>query len=613
MKIRISILILILCIITGFSSCVDFLDQTPDAVALSEEQIFTDYDKSQQFIDQLLVRYTYFDDIEITGENGQQTFTGSGFFGKTSYGLRERMTDNCIANQQYAWHIINKFRNSDFQTITNQYWAEGGIPRFITNWKGIRVCNLAIANVSRIKNATDEQKSSILGMAYFCRAHFYFMLLQGWGGMPWITKPMDPEQNMDLPRDSYVVTAQKIAATFDTAAIYLPLVVNDVDWGRPSKMAALACKAKALIWAASPYANPDNNQKLWQDAAVACAQAIDVAEKSGYYRLVDMNNFKQLFFDVNDEALHENLWGRFYNNFRFASSSYWSGIKSKEFGSGSYGAESVTENLAQCYSWSNGEPVDPATTEYATNPFYGDGVTHTGRDPRFYQTILFNGATTPQVAAAGRKVEIWNKAFNNVGAKELVVGSNYVAVNGYTMTGYYNWKFYSNAFVTHGYVNIMWNFLRLADLYLYYAEAANRAWGPTAPPQGVPGFTMTAVESLNKIRIRAKMPVYDNSKPWLTIGSANQFEKIIRNETRIENAFESKRFYDLRRWKTMLDPENQIMKGLYIERTANNAFRYSVVLLSDNLNMHLMDRNYLFKINPTNTYLGPNFKQNPGW
>ena len=88
MKNKISKLIFSLCIIAGFSSCVKFLDQTPDAVAFSDDQIFTDYTKSQQFIDQLLVRFTYLDDMEIAGEAGQPTYASTGFFGKTGYGLR---------------------------------------------------------------------------------------------------------------------------------------------------------------------------------------------------------------------------------------------------------------------------------------------------------------------------------------------------------------------------------------------------------------------------------------------------------------------------------------------------------------------------------------------
>lgn len=610
MKILIVKLVFFVTILIGISSCKKFLNQVPDSVAFTDDQIFTDYTQSQKFVDQLLIPGWYFDDNNIL--NGASL---NNFFGKAVYGLREKISDNIIPNQQYNWISGNALRQGNgFQTNgATPYWNESDYQRFAAFWKAIRAANLSIANIGRLTNATDAQKAAILGEAYFLRGHFYFTLLQGWGGMPWVNKPLDPEQNFDLPRDTYTVTAQKIATSFDSAALYLPLVVTDANWGKPSGMAALAYKAKALIWAACPFANPGNDQKLWQDAAVASAQAIDAAEKSGYYHLVDISNWKNMFVDVNPEALHEVLFGRLVNQ-PFSFGPYYTCPKSVAFGSNSVGCESPTENLAQCYAWNNGEPVDPNSAEYKSKPFTGDGVTHTGRDPRFNLSIMYNGSSVPAVQKLNRTVEIWNaSSYNGVGASELAInGGNPVA--GWTFTGYYNNKLYADAMPTHGITYIMWNYIRLADLYLYYAEAANRAWGPTAAPQGTGTYTGTAVQALNKVRARANMPAYDNSKPWLTIGTTDQFEKVVRNETRVENAFEDKRFYDLRRWNLMTDPATTgTQYGLYINRTGATTFTYSVVALPDNLQLKWQDRHKLFPINPNDTYLGPNFVQNPGW
>ncbi len=598
-------------ILLGTCSCVDFLDRAPDSEAYTDTDVFTDYEKSQKFIDQLLIPYRYFDDNDICNKENSV----DGTHGKRAYGLRERITDNCIANQQYSWVTLNSYRNGNFTNPTDNYWAEGSELRYTTIWKAIRVANLSIANIDLIKNGADSDKAKILGMAYFLRGHFYFMLLQGWGGMPYVTEPLDPESDMDLPRETYTQTARYIAQDFEKAAEYLPMVVPNEEWGRPSKMAAIAYKAKALLWGACPFANPGNDRKLWEDAAIALGQAIDMAEKSGYYQLIDIANFKQLFVDTNSETLKEILFGRAFNNYGLWFAPYFSGIKSTEFGNGAMGAESVTENLAQCFTWNNGEPVDPNTEEYKHHPFTGDGVSHTGRDPRFYQTLLFNGASTPQVAAKGRTVEIWNESYDNKQAAELNVNATYNALNGFTFTGYYNWKLFSAAYVTRANVNIMWNYIRLADLYLYYAEAANRAWGPNTAPSGISGFSLTAVGSLNKIRERAGMPLFDDASPhaWLKVGSVENFERHVRNETRIETCFEEKRFYDLRRWNRMLDADVQTMYGLYIHKTGENSFTYTVTPLPDNLNLKWKDFHYLFRIKPSDTYLGPNFDQNPGW
>jgi hypothetical protein len=614
MKNRLSKLIFVLSILFASSSCVDFLDQTPDAVAFSDEEIFTDYDKSQQFVDQLFVPFTYFDDNDWWGGNSSVYDNGK-WPGKSMYGLRERLSDNCFANSS-LWMVLNGYRNGNFGNSRDIYWAEGSELRFETLWKAIRVCNMSIQNINRIENATEDQKAKILGTAYFLRGHFYFMLLQGWGGMPYLTEVMDPSQEMDMARLTYLETARKIAADFETAAPYLPMVVDDADWNRPSKMAAISYKAKALVWGASPFSNPENNQAIWAEAAIATGQAIDMAQKSGHYKLVDLGNFKKLFTDVDADALKEVIFGRLFNNVWCNKGPYYCGFKSADFGNSWTGAESVTENLAQSFTWSNGEPVDPTTNEYKTNPYYGDGVTHNLRDPRFYQTLLFNGAVTPQVTAKGRTVEIWNKSYDKVVAKELSVNGQFVANAGHTMTGYYNWKLFSSAFEkSGGYTNLLTNYIRLADLYLYYAEAANRAWGPNAAPQGIPGFSLTAVQSLNVIRTRAEMPTYDDAKSesWLKVGSVEEFEKKIRNESRIETAFEEKRFYDLRRWKFLTDPSVLITKGMYIERTAANTYTHSVVSIGNTYDLKYQERHYLFQIKPANTFLGPDFKQNPGW
>lgn len=601
-------------IVCLLGSCVDFLDRVPDSVSYNDEEVFTDYTRSLEFINQLMIPYRYFDDNDMNNGN---VGSRQGTHGKSVYGLRDRITDLCIANQQYSWHPLNTYRSGEFYDYHSDgyFFMEGEKNRYATIWKAIRVANLSIANVGRIVDATDDQRAKILGMAYFLRGHFYFMMLQGWGGMPYITESLDPEQNMDLPRLSYAETAQRIAQDFETAAGYLPLVVEDSEWGRPSKMAAVAYRAKALVWAASPYSNPANDTRLWADAATACAEAIQMAEGSGYYGLVDLNNFKKLFVDCDSETLREVLFGRAFNNSKFGWAPYFAGIKSNEFGNGQMGAESVTENLAQSFPWSNGEPVNPDTDEYRHHPYTGDGVNHTGRDPRFYQTILYNGAVTPQVSATGRKVQIWNKSYDNAVAKELQVNESGNAVNGYTFTGYYNWKLFSNAYVNRGVTNVMWNYIRLADVYLYYAESANRAWGPTGAPEGVAGFTMTAVEAINKVRARAGMPAYDQGSPdsWLRPGSTDEFEQKIRNEIKIETAFEEKRFYDLRRWHMMTDPDLHQMYGMYIEQTSAGNFTYTVVPLASHLNLNWQEHHHLFKIMVEDTNLGPNFEQNPGW
>lgn len=591
-------------------SCVDYLDQTPDSIAFNEKEVFSDYIKSQQFIDQLLAPYAYFDDNDVFN-NKESLHGNAGFNGKRMYGLRESITDNCIPNQNSNWHPKQPYRWGNFNggLYDGTYFQEGAERRFKDFWKAIRVCNLSITNINELTNATQEQKNQILGQAYFLKGHFYFMLLQGWGGMPFIDKALDADVNMDLPRLSYTETAQKIADTFDKAAQNLPMTVSDNNWGRPTKMAALAYKAKALLWAASPFSNPSGDKSLWEDAAVAAGTALKEAEASGYYTLAPFADFHNLFIGPKSSTYKEVLFGRLQANINVTWTPVWVGIQSDMLGGSWNGGESVTENLAECYGWADGSPVNPTDPKYLTDPY-------TGRDPRFYQTIMYNGAVNSMVSNLSRTVQIWNEAYDNSTAKELLVTEQKVAKSGYTYTGYYNAKLCDPVFNISSQaksVSIMWNIIRLADLYLYYAEAANRAWGPTAAPQGISGFNLTAVQAVNKVRERAGMPPYDSSKPWLVPGGSDEFELKIRNEIRIETAFEEKRFYDLRRWKIMLNPDVLVQKGMYIRKTTPSTFQYTVVTCPDNLQLKWQERHYLFPIPRTNVELGPNFTQNPGW
>ncbi|GGZ25281.1 carbohydrate-binding protein [Echinicola pacifica] len=615
MKYRI-IYIATLLLILGNTSCVDYLDKSPDATAFSEEEVFSSYEKSQQFIDQLLIPSYWDADPWDDLAWGNEKINGLPL---QMNGSRDRITDDCTVNTGSMGERMWRMRKGDFYAGQNDQdfrWEPNHRMRFIVKWRAIRIANMSIAYIDQLTNATEEQRANILGLAYFMRAHFYFQLVQNWGGMPWVDAPLDPTSDMDLPRDDYATSMQKIAESFDMAAEYLPEVVPSSEWGRPSRLAAMAYKAKALLWAASPFANPDNNQQLWVDAAVAAGEALAEADQSGYYYLVPLEKWRNLFHGVGEDTFHEVLFGILHKNKQWKKGQpdwRYSGIKSKAFGSGS-GGEPVMENLAQCFTWSNGDPIDYSTEEFKKTPFTGDGVNHTGRDPRFDLTLLYNGQDNPMTAREGRKVEIWNEAYDNSVAEELKIDGQGSPVAGYTITGYYNWKLKADAnYRNNARTSHLFNFIRLADLYLFYAEAANRAWGPNSPAQGVNGFSKSSVQVLNELRARANMPAFDNSTPSLSIGSVEEFEQKIRNEVRIETAFEGKRFYHLRRWYLMTDPGVMEQRGLYIKKTGPDEFEYSVVRVDETHQIQWEEKHYLFPIENSNIFLGPNFKQNPGW
>jgi len=484
-------------------------------------------------------------------------------------------------------------------------------------WKGIRIANIAIQNIDMLENGTQADKNEILGLAYFCRAHFYFMLCQGWGGMPYITEPMDPAGEMDFERLSYVETCRLIAEDFETSVQYLPSTVERKMLGFPTKIGAKALKAKALVWAASPFANPGNDTQLWTAAAQACGEVLNMASSLGM-DLVPIEDWKRLFVDCEyDIVTKEALFARYFD--RMTGRAANAGIPATDNAWGSGGGVNVpSENLAMCFSWSNGEPINPNSAEYQSEPFEGWGSAnggHEGRDPRFYHTFIYNGAVNLRTTMMNRNVEIWHTSDleqipRDMPAQNVVSGA---LQNGTATTGYYEYKINSTSFGT-GYYRVD-HIARLTEVYLWYAEAANRAWGPTGAPQGA-GVSLTALDALNKVRVRAELPPIspDATDPWLRLGSTAEFEQLVRNEIRIETAMEERRFYDLRRWRLMQDPFVQKTLGLRIHQNADGSFTYRQTEMPlANQNVYWVERHYLFRIRPADTRIGEKFKQNPGW
>lgn len=616
MKNRLVYILSLAMLLLSNTACEDYLDKSPDSLAFNHEDVFTDYGRSLEFVNQLLIPSYWdcdpWDDRAWKSE--KEPATGLPL---QMNGTRDRISDDCTpAHLKLTSDRMLDIRRGDFIKAQNDAdfrWMPNQWRRWDVKWKAIRIANMSIANIDMLVGASEDEKAEILGIAYFMRGHFYFQITQNWGGMPWLDEPMDPAGDMDLPRDDYKTTMQNIAESFDMAAKYLPEIVPSSEWGRPSRIAALAYKAKALTFAASPFANPSNDQQLWVDAAIAGGEALDAALSSGYYRLIDQNKWRNLFHGCVEETFQEVLFGILHKDKQWKKGQpdwWYSGIRSKAFGSGA-SAESVTENLAKCFTWSNGDEIDQNSPEYASHPFTGDGVNHTGRDPRFDMSIVYNGQANPMTVRLGRNVQIWNESFDNKAAEELKVNAQGGVEKGYTVSGYYNWKLKADAnYVNNAKTSHMFNFIRLADVYLLYAEAANRAWGPQVAGGS---FSMSAVDAINELRARVGMPAFDNSTPSLTIGSTNDFEKKIRNEFRVETAFEAKRFYDLRRWRILDAPETLEQTGLYIRKIAADEFEYSVVRLDELHQLYYQEQHYLFPIENSDVFLGPNFVQNPGW
>jgi hypothetical protein len=244
-------------------------------------------------------------------------------------------------------------------------------------------------------------------------------------------------------------------------------------------------------------------------------------------------------------------------------------------------SENPTQNFIDKYETINGEPL--ATPEDRTAAtaagHYNNQNPYVGLDPRFYKSILYNqGALQGWGQPATKNVaEIWYQNVNGVLQPSELLNPSYT---GLTQTGYYQIKLWGGEnykYNISSYFYLTCPVIRLAELYLNYAEAVNEAYGPNGI---APGSSMTAVDAINFIRNHVGMP------PVLSKFTTDKdvFRARIKNERTIELAFEGHYYYDIRRWKDAPAIYSSKLIGMYIEKVPVDAtyptgFKYSRIEL----------------------------------
>jgi hypothetical protein len=229
-------------------------------------------------------------------------------------------------------------------------------------------------------------------------------------------------------------------------------------------------------------------------------------------------------------------------------------------------------------------------------PGYQTTSLHFDREPRFYADMAFDGS---KWYMENGTYNIQSKAGEHSGKKQ---------VRDYSVTGYFTKKLVSPAMVATATSLVVesypWPVMRLADLYLLYAEALNETGNPAA-----------ALPYLNLIRDRAGLKSVESS--WSNYSSkpnkytnVDGMRDIIRQERGIELAFEGSRFWDLRRWKTAARNLNQPIYGWNILQSTIEEYNSRVLLFNQSFNS---PRDYFWPIGEYAIQVNPNLVQNKGW
>jgi starch-binding outer membrane protein, SusD/RagB family len=581
--------IMILLGILGMTvSCSDFLDPMLDG-SLTEDQV---YQNAAYFNGVLNTVYSnvptqYDKKLDCATDNAVINIIGNNYYRLANQNLSPNFnpTDNWTSNFLQI-RRINQFLERMVLNHDN--------PHFLTpvRFRPLHTVNDSIDNINTFYR--------MLGEAYFLRAFFQFELLRAFGGegvngqmlgFPIVTRVLKVDENLNLARNTYMECVRQIVNDCDSAAKYLPLeyrgtnaVLGQTMNGRASGIAALALKARTLLYAASPAYNQSGDVQLWEEAAIAAGDAIKAI--GGLQNLAPYENyhFTQLnnqAFQIRDIFFRGNVQG---GNRAFESRNYPPGM----YGSGEV---NPSQNYVNAFPDRNGFPISESTLYNADNPY-------AERDPRLNLYVAVNESRlgpgnyyTVQTYEGGRDAP--NPARKN------------------SRTGYYLKKL-----LRPGTVQLIASDLRSTaraaihlgapELYLNFAEAAFEAWGPTGDPKAY-GYTAQTV--LARVLLR-----YGAGNQYLNtvaINDNNKFRELVRNERRLELSFEGHYFWDIRRWATGNDVSalNTQVYGVRITRDGSGAYQYD---LSVPLESRVFSTQYM-PISYQELYKASNLIQNKGW
>ena len=524
-------------------------------------------------------------------------------------------------------------------------------------YQAFRYCNTLIERIDEVPDIPRWEKEQWIGEAKVLKAYYTFDLIRHYGPVVLIHESLPVSADVDevkVYRDPIDECFDFCLGLIDEALPSLPIRERSRDeWGRITQPIAATIKAKIAVYAASPLFNGNKDMQTlvdnrgvrlfpdktdaqiaarWTAAVQACKEAIDLCHQASkqlyYYRgslrvnptLTKELDLRELIADDwNDEDIWLNTQSGSYGycstrqNFTFVNIAYDSYPDFVARGGYVY----VPMKIADQFYTKHGLPVESDRERAGVNPesirkvtaeehwWMKDGYQtaefNFDREPRFYADLGFDGS-------------LWfgpNK--NNVSYDEIPYvsrGRNLLAVSGYHCKKMTSWEFRITSATTASTNLYQWPILRLADLYLLYAEAINEAEGPDGPNSA------DMFKYINLVRERAGIPSVQES--WDTWSNAPGYYKsqvgmreIIQRERLIELAFEGQRFWDLRRWKTA---PAEYAKGIYgwNHAKANNRTAYYKKIEIYNVPVFRV-RDYFWPIATSDIDINPNLVQNIGW
>lgn len=640
------IIVTIAVVVTAFiSSCSDYLDIVPDNVA-TLDHAFTDKVSAERF---LATIYSYMPRIGDPQAD-------PGLLASDEFGTVENSWN--LPSFHYHGNRIKLGQQNTNSPLMN-YWEGQNDGRGL--YIALRDCNIFLENIGKVgPDLPDDERARWIAEVKFFKAFYHYYLLQLYGAIPLIKENKLIGSTIDevkVYRDPFDEGVEYIAQLCDEAMEDLPLSINNIasEMGRITRPMAAMLKAQVLVLAASPLfnGNPDfagltdnrgvklfseaEDPAKWSKAATACKEAIEICESADIrlYHFTDsrynLSDTTRLCMDirgaVTEKWNEELIWGNPVNTSYKLQTNTIPFLKTEDKqGSGPDPEFYATFRMAELFYSNHGVPIEedltyPYSSRYETVQVGNDhtyyikqglttAVLNTYREPRFYADLGFD---TGYWFGNGRTKDVGTGAATEtswiIAAKQGEMSGKSGDIR-YSRSGYFIKKTsnFETATGTNGTITVTrstFPIMRLADLYLMYAEALNEA-------SDAPGTEVYYY--VDQVRQRAGLKgVIESWSQYSKIPNKplnkSGMREIIRQERLIELCFESKRFWDIRRWKEAHIYYNQVERGWNVDQKSTEDY-YQIVVCNQ---LEFTTKQYLWPIREGEMRRNINLVQNPYW
>lgn len=637
MKIKILTFICLCCIY----SCSDYLYVVPDDIP-TMDHAFSNRTTTEKF---LFTCYSYLPDpanpFAVPGLMSSRECWMLPSEGSSWYWVY----NNADGANLNAWHIARGLQNTNRPQLNFWDGDYGGNNLFIA----LRDCNIFLENVDKASGIEPAEKKRWIAEVNFLKAYYHFFLLRMYGPIPIIDDNIPVYASPDevrVFREPVDDVVEYIVTLLDTIAGDLPpYIINETEeLGRVTKPVALALKAKTLALAASPIfnGNPyysgftdsrgialfpqgEPNVGKWERAAEAIREAIECAVTEGRRDLYIFNESLLVTPVIQTELSirgavterwnREIIWGTVKDDSWMQRLSTVRHVSNTNL---TYScALAPTLDVAELFYTDNGLPINEdyeyaslyqnryktqvatsADSSYIRKGFETAGL-HFKREPRFYASLTFDGCWFFGNSDINSPIEMKAGTTGGRNASER-----------YSITGYFPKKMVNrkSVFSSSGFTNYIYSFpfIRLADLYLLYAEALNEI--KNTPDDEV-------FQWIDSIRIRAGLKgVRDTWEASCSmhpeyITNKDRMREIIHRERLIELVFENEPYWDILRWKEAETRWNRPIRGWNIYGSTTGDFYDVRAVGSSSFGL----KDYLAPIKQSSIDINPNLRQNPGW